>query len=246
MHRTVSIERGAAWFAEGWRLFMKSPGLLIGMTVVLVLIMLLLNFIPFLGWLISMIAVVILSAGLYIALDRLHKNEPVNFNLLFAGFGELFTPLLIVALIFVGAEIVISIVIALVVGGGMMGTALMGGMMAGGEPSPEMMANAIQAMLTALILALILALPLFMAYTFAVPLVCFPKRQPVSSLKESFFAVAENWAPFIVFGLIYIVLAIAASLPFMLGWLVLLPVLFAAGYAAYRDVFGEQPNVMMT
>jgi hypothetical protein len=245
MHRTVSIERGAAWFAEGWRLFMKRPGLLIAMTAALVLIMLLLNFIPLLGALISMIAGVMLSAGLYVALDRLHKNEPVNFNLLFSGFGELFRPLLILALIFVGAGIVISVVIALVVGGGMMGTQLMGGMMPGGEPDPEAMANMLQAGLTALMLALILMLPLFMAYTFAVPLVCFSRREPVSSLKESFFAVAENWAPFIVFGLIYLVLAVAASIPFMLGWLVLLPVLFAAGYAAYRDVFAEQPNVMM-
>ncbi|RJQ46296.1 MAG: hypothetical protein C4528_07315 [Gammaproteobacteria bacterium] len=244
MHRTVSIERGAAWYAEGWRLFTKSPGLLIGMTAVLVLIMLLLNLIPFLGWLISMLAVVLLAAGLYVALDRLHKNEPAGFNLLFAGFGELFRPLLILALIFVGAQIVISIVIALVVGGGMMGATLMGGMMPGGEPSPEAMASMLQAGMTALMLALILALPLFMAYTFAVPLVCFSKREPVSSLKESFFAVAANWAPFIVFGLIYIVLAVVASIPFMLGWLVLLPVLFAAGYAAYRDVFAEQPNVM--
>lgn len=244
MHRTVSIERGAAWYAEGWRLFTKSPGLLIGMTVVMMLIVLLLNFIPFLGWLISMIAVIMLPAGLYVTLDHLHKNEPVNFNLLFAGFGELFKPMLILALIFAGAEIVISLVIALVVGGGMMGAAMMGGMMSGGEPSPEAMANMLQAGVTALALAMILALPLFMAYTFAVPLVCFSKREPVSALKESFFAVAENWAPFIVFGLIYIVLAIAASIPFMLGWLVLLPVMLAAGYAAYRDVFSQQPNVM--
>ncbi len=244
MYQTVSIERGAAWFAEGWRLFMKSPWLLIGMTVVMVLIMLALNIIPLLGGLISMLAVVILAAGLYVTLDRLHKNEPANFNLLFAGFGALFKPLLILALIFLGAQIAIGMVIFLVVGGGMMGTLLMGGMMSGGEPSQEAMASMMQAGLTALMLALILSLPLFMAYTFAMPLVCFSGREPITALKESFFAVAANWAPFLVFGLIYIVLAIAASIPFMLGWLVLLPVLFAAGYMAYRDVFAEQSNVM--
>lgn len=244
MHQTVSMERGAAWFAEGWRLFMKSPGLLIGMMVVMVLIMLVLNIIPFLGGLISMIAAVMLSAGLYVTLDRLHKNKPVNFNLLFAGFGEPLKPLLILALVFLGAQIVIGMVIFLVVGGGMMGTALMGGMMGGGGPSPEAMASMMQAGMTALMLALILMLPLFMAYTFAVPLVCFSRREPISALKESFFAVAANWAPFVVFGLIYIVLAILASIPFMLGWLVLLPVMFAAGYTAYCDVFAEQSNVM--
>lgn len=244
MHQTVSMERGAAWFAEGWRLFMKSPWLLVGMTVVIVLIMLVLNVIPFLGGLISMIAVVMLAAGLYVTLERLQKNEPVNFNLLFAGFGAPFKPLLILALVFLGAQIVIGMVIFLVVGGGMMGTALMGGMMGGGGPNPEAMASMMQAGMTALMLALILMLPLFMAYTFAVPLVCFSGREPIAALKESFFAVAANWAPFVVFGLIYIVLAILASIPFMLGWLVLLPVLFAAGYTAYRDVFAEQDNVM--
>ena len=51
--------------------------------------------------------------------------------------------------------------------------------------------------------------------------------------------MAANWAPFLVFGLIYIVLALLATIPLMLGWLVLLPLTFASGYVAYREVFAE-------
>jgi uncharacterized membrane protein len=38
---------------------------------------------------------------------------------------------------------------------------------------------------------------------------------------------------------IQLVLAVVASIPFGLGWLVLLPVMLLTVYVSYRDVFGE-------
>ncbi len=40
-----------------------------------------------------------------------------------------------------------------------------------------------------------------------------------------------------VFVVIFVVLAILASIPFALGWLVLAPVAVGASYAAWREVF---------
>lgn len=39
--------------------------------------------------------------------------------------------------------------------------------------------------------------------------------------------------------IIFILLAIAASIPLLLGWLVLLPVLVITSYVMFRDVFSE-------
>jgi len=47
--------------------------------------------------------------------------------------------------------------------------------------------------------------------------------------------------PFLVFGLIGMVLCVVAAMPLGLGLFLLVPVLFATGYTSYRDVFGAEP-----
>jgi uncharacterized membrane protein len=44
--------------------------------------------------------------------------------------------------------------------------------------------------------------------------------------------------PLLVFGLVYLVLAVAAVIPLGLGFLVLGPVTVCAVYASYREIFG--------
>ena len=237
MHQTVAAERGVAWITEGWRLFMRRPGLLVGMTLITLLMFAALSLVPLLGGLAALIMIVVLIAGMYRTLDRLQHGQEVAFDALFSGFRERLQPLLILGLILLGAEIVIVIAIGVVVSGTVISSVMMGGILSHGEMSPAVMASVIQGGIVALILVLLLSLPLFMAYTFAIPLVCLSNREPVAALKASFYAVAANWAPFLIFGLIYIVLALLASIPLMLGWLVLLPLTFASSYVAYREVF---------
>jgi uncharacterized membrane protein len=73
---------------------------------------------------------------------------------------------------------------------------------------------------------------------YAAPLVLFAGVPPVHSLKLSLKACLGNWLPLLVFGLILIPLTILASLPLMLGWLFLIPIVMIAIYASYRDIFG--------
>ena len=43
--------------------------------------------------------------------------------------------------------------------------------------------------------------------------------------------------PMLVYGVVLITLAVLATIPILLGWLVLLPVIFTALYASYNDIF---------
>ena len=97
-------------------------------------------------------------------------------------------------------------------------------------------------MLTAGILNVMLALlvPLFAAYWFAPALVVMHDLQPIAAMRESFFACFRNFVPFIVYGIIVLVLAILAAIPFGLGYLVLVPVLMASVYVGYRQIFTEE------
>ena len=76
-----------------------------------------------------------------------------------------------------------------------------------------------------------------MAFLFAGPLVLFQNLPPVDAAKASFTGCLQNIVPFLVYGVISTILAFIATLPFMLGWLVLGPVLVGATYSAYKGIF---------
>jgi uncharacterized membrane protein len=61
----------------------------------------------------------------------------------------------------------------------------------------------------------------------------------MAAMKESFVANLRNIPPFLVYGLIGLGLGFVAAIPFLLGWLVLVPVFAASVYASYKDIFGE-------
>jgi uncharacterized membrane protein len=67
----------------------------------------------------------------------------------------------------------------------------------------------------------------------------FHRMTALDAMRASFFASLRNAPAFIVFSLVYIVLVLLASIPAMLGWLLLLPVTFGAMYSSYRDVFRQ-------
>ena len=89
----------------------------------------------------------------------------------------------------------------------------------------------------AMLLSLVLSLPLFMAMWFAPALVFFNRMPPFAALRASFGACVKNALPFVVYGLIVLVLAFFAALPLFLGFLVLLPVVSGSIYVSYRDIF---------
>ena len=84
---------------------------------------------------------------------------------------------------------------------------------------------------------LALMLPLFMAIWFAPLLVVFHEHGALEAMKASFTGCLRNIVPFLVYGVIGFVLMVLASVPVLLGWLVLGPVMVASIYTAYRDIY---------
>jgi len=120
--------------------------------------------------------------------------------------------------------------LGLAIGGG----GLLGGMMAGSMLGAGV---ALGGVALAMLLSLVLSVPLFMALWFAPALVYFNGMPPVEALKASFGACAKNTLPFLVYGLIVLILTFFAALPLFLGFLVLLPVIAGSIYVSYRDIF---------
>lgn len=227
--RTVAAGRGWDWIVEGFALFRKQPGIWILMTVVLGVLFILISMIPFLGSFASALLFPIFGGGLMLGCKDLDRGGALEFEHLFAGFRQKTGDLVMVgAFNLIGWVIIVFAVIAVVGGGVFMGV------MRGGVEGASL---SLASLLIAMLLVAALSLPVYMATWFAPGLIVLQDMAAAAALKSSFFACLRNWIPFLVYGVVLLVLGIVAAIPLGLGYLVLVPVLVASIYTAYRDIF---------
>lgn len=230
--RAVAAGRGWSWIVQGWDLFKRQPGLWIGITITLFVILFALGLIPLLGPLANAVLWPVLSAGLLLGCRALAEGGNLEFGHLFAGFRERFGTLIAVGAISFAISFAIGMLVAVVMGVGMF-------TMFGGGPGPGASPEALMTVMLAVLVMFALLLPLMMALWFAPALVVFHDRGPVEAMRESFAGCLKNIVPFLVYGLIALVFAVLASIPIGLGWLLLGPVLIGSLFASYRDIYLE-------
>jgi len=230
--RALPAARGWAWIADGWALFKRQPGMWIGVAVVLAVIFIALAMIPLLGSLAAVVLAPVFGAGLVTGSRALDEGGNLEISHLFAGFRQRFGTLASVGLIYLAASVAIALVAGLVSGAGIWS-------LAAGGADPASMGAAGATVLLAFLVMMALMLPVVMAVWFAPPLVVFHEQGAGEAMKQSFVACLRNIVPFLVYGVILLLLSILASLPFALGWLVLGPVVAGSLYTAYRDIFFE-------
>jgi uncharacterized membrane protein len=223
---------GWDWIAAAWDLFKRQPGLWIGIWLLLMLMTFGVALIPFLGNFVTMLVWPVLMAGIAIGCRALDEGRELELGHLFAGFQQRTGTLFAVGGLYLAGVLALGLVVFLVVGAGVFAV------MSGGEADPAMMAamGGIGVLLGVLIV-MALMLPLVMAIWFAPALVVFHEMGALDSMKMSFAACLKNILPFLLFSAIFVALAIVATLPILLGWLVLGPVVSITVYTAYRDIF---------
>ena len=94
-------------------------------------------------------------------------------------------------------------------------------------------------MLSAALVVLALSVPLMMATWFAPLLIMFDRMSPYAAMRLSFFGCLSNFIPLQIYAISLIVLAIIASIPYGLGFFILIPTLFASIYASYKAIFAD-------
>ena len=98
--------------------------------------------------------------------------------------------------------------------------------------------NAMNQAMPAVMTGMLLLTPLIMAIWFAPALILFGNARPGQALLISLRAVAKNWLAITVNGLaLGMVLFVSALIPFLLGLLVAMPVMFGSLYSAYLGIF---------
>lgn len=227
----VPVGNGVAWIGRGWTLFRMAPGTWIGISVVLMIIVVALSAVPILN-LLSSLVMPIFAGGMMLGCKALEDGDALEFSHLFAGFRVNTGNLVLVGVLYlVGAVVIFGTV-------GVMSALLLGGAaaMGGGDAEPFGAMMAVPFMLMVLV-AMALFLPLIMAFWFAPALVVLHDVPAFPAMRMSFFACLKNFLPFLLYGIVLTVLAVIATLPLLLGWLVLSPVMWASMYASYRDMF---------
>jgi uncharacterized membrane protein len=240
--RRLPAAQGIAWWtaAFGW-LFADGTGLFLWIAMDLCTLGApsLLQTVPVLGWIGGVLLSVLLQAGLMVAAQRTAQSGATRFEDLFGGFGPRSGALLAVGalgLVALGAWFG-----ALLIGGAGALFGTLGGAWNGSTLNLDRMPSLgdLLTLLWVALLGALLLVPIFMALWLAPPLVVLRAVRPLEALRLSFVACWRNSLALLVYSLGLLVLAVAATVPLFLGWLILLPAMSLAKYAIYRDVFAD-------
>ena len=234
--RKVPAANGWLWLKQGYWLFKKSPVLWVVLTAIGVTGILALSMIPLVGDPLATLIFPVLMAGYMLGCRALEHDEELELAHLFAGFQQCTQQLVTLG----GLNLIFQFLIfgiMMITGGAALVSILMSGTQV---EDPTVLMQAVAGAGVAVLLGVTLFFTLLMAMQFAPMLVLFDKVSPFSALKISLRAFLRNALPLTVYGLMLLPFAIVASLPMMLGWLILMPVLITSMYAAYRDLFPKE------
>ena len=225
--------QGWEWIKQGYALFLKSPLLWIVLLMICLIAAVGLSNVPVVGEPLLSLLMPVVLAGLMLGCRSLEQGEELELAHLFSGFQKQTT-----SLVTLGG---ISLVSQFLIFGLMMmagGAALVGILMSSQpDTDPNVLMEALAGASFAVLIGLVLFSLLMMAMQYAPMLVFFNNVTPVQAMKLSLRAFTRNVGPMLVYVMTFMLLAVLASLPMMLGWLVLLPLVFTSLYASYRDIF---------
>ena len=232
--RKTPFGYGWKWVKEGFGFFKQSPLFWIINIVLYFIIIMLLSILPIVSIFASILNPVF-TAGLLYGTHELDQGRPLTVGHLFEGFrrntGSLFA---------VGGLYLLGIIVIMIITAGV--AFATGGLdaftrvaMQQGEVAPQ--ADVLSNLLLPGLIYLALIIPLVMAVWFAPVLVILHDMNAIEAMKRSFSGCLKNMLPYLLFGIIGLVLMILGIIPVFLGLLVVIPALVAATYASYKDIF---------
>ncbi len=243
--RSTAAGQGINWVGQGWALFTQTPLIWVVNVVIVFAITFALGVIPLIGTLAGYCLFGFFGGALMLGAHAQHNGRPLEVADVFAGFkAPLTTPLLILGLMYMAAWLGLMIITGalFIVVLGVSGA--IGGILSGdtGALTGAVVGAGLGAVMVVLVVMAI-ATPVFMAFWFAPALVAINGVKPVDALAASFKACLKNFIPFLLYGVVFLVLFVIGSIPLGLGLLVVVPLLYTSTYCAYRDIFlGDDGN----
>jgi uncharacterized membrane protein len=224
---------------DGFDYFKRNAGIWIAITVVWIAILFGLAFLPVVGNLISQLLTPVFAAGVLLGCKAMDEGQPLELGHLFRGFSVSTGPLILVGALYLAAVVVLAIftiILAFILLGGMDAIAQML------QGNPEQFLGNLPMLAIVILVALGLYVPVLMALWFAPALIAIGGLGIGDAVGTSFRGCLRNIMPFLLWGIVILVLGIIALIPFGLGLLVLVPMIWGGTYAAYKDIFAVAPR----
>ena len=232
--RALPIGRGAGWLFDGFDFFKKNAFPWIGAWLLLFVLTVASGFVPLIGSLAMQLLMPVFFAGLLLGCHAQAQGGDFTVNHLFAGFSKNTARLIVVGVLYLAGVLLIGVLLVVVIFILPGGTVLLEQIEAG---DTEVIRQSMKLFLLLMLIGLALYLPLLMAFWFAPALVVLNDESPVQALKLSFMGCLVNILPFTLYGLVALVLSLLAIIPFLLGLLILFPMITASIYISWREIF---------
>jgi uncharacterized membrane protein len=225
----VPASNGARWLGEAFAIFRQKPMAWIGLCAGWLVITFGLIIVPFIGGVIANFLQPVFFASFAIIAYRQIAGEPVAMGDLFLGFRRNLRALMNLGALLLIAEIVIFALMAL------MGlpTAAEGDKTFTVTEYVESLRGKEWILATGFLLTVIVKGSLW----FAPPLIAFHAMSTMDAMRWSVYAAVSNIGTMIVYGACLLGLFFLGTLPWLLGMLVVVPMMVISTYTGYRDVF---------
>lgn len=220
------------YFSKGWEYFKLRPLEYVGYIAVMFMITMFVNFIPVLGFIVSIIVSPALAVGVPIFTQRLSHDEPAEFSNFFDGFKKL-TPLIVAYLLMLLIYFIVALPMIFMVGFSVFASLA--------EGDPESTLESVQALASMGIWLLLFAL-IFMyvavSLRWVLLLVYFHNYDAVEAIKTSWRLTNKKWLAHLLFVLLGGFFIVIGALALVVGLLVAVPLYYAADYIGFEDVTG--------
>jgi uncharacterized membrane protein len=232
----LEANTGLKWIKKGYALFMQAPLLWIVLLVICFVAAAALSAVPVVGEPLASLLMPVVVIGLMSGCRSLEMGDELELAHLVSGFQKHTSHLITLGgIALVSQYLIFGAMVA--VGGATLVSILMGNQ---APADPEVFQQAINGAGIAVILGAGAFTLLLMSMQFAPMLVFFRDVAPIAAMKLSLRAFTGNVGAMFMYGMAFLLLAILASMPMMLGWLVLMPMVFTTMYASFCDIFPEE------
>jgi hypothetical protein len=219
--RAVRASRVFIWYEEAMRLFKRTPLMWCVLGLITVAAELILNFVPGIGVALAKVLVPVIECGMLFGVVAVDSGKPLQARVAFAVFGAApaaLAAIVVSALLIFGVEAWTAYSVAGI------------NLLENSDGGPSMTISALASIFAA---GALVSLPV-MFVPFAA---LFEGASFTRAFITSVRGFALNIAPLLIFGALALVLVLVGLLSFGVALVAVFPLLSAASYAAWKDVY---------
>ena len=227
--RAVPVASALAWLEAAMRMFKRAPLLWCALGFITLATKLALELVPGIGRAASEVIVPVIECGLLMGAADVDRGRPLAIGHALAAFRappRALAAIVVSALLITAAETITAYALAGV----------------------NLLADPTDVRLTTSVLVAVIGTATFASLPLAfVPFAAlFEQARFVEAFAASLRGFALNIAPLLLFGLLSLVLIFVGLLTFWVGLIAVLPLLAAASYAAWKDIYRPQAPLTPT